>query len=52
VFIGVADGEIVPNPEEVAEYGWFSYQEAMRLDFAYDYDKVIGSLYDLELISD
>ncbi len=52
VFEGVANGEIVPNPEEVADYGWFSYQEAMRLEFAYDYDRVIRSLHDLKLITD
>ena len=52
VFEGVATGELVPNPEEVADYGWFSYQEAMPLEFAYDYDKVIKNLHDLAIITD
>jgi|SRR3989339_1099408 len=50
VFLGTAEGEIVPNPEEVAEYAWFSYTDAMNLDFAYEYDKVIKKLYDLTII--
>lgn len=52
VFEGTASGEIIPNPEEVADYGWFSYHEAMQLQFAYDYDKVVRSLHDLGLITD
>lgn len=50
VFIGTADGEIVPTPDEVSEYGWFSYGEAKRLTFAYDYDKVVENLHALGLI--
>lgn len=52
VFIGVAAGEVIPNPEEVADYNWFSYKDAMELEFAYDYDKAISSLHDLKLITD
>ena len=52
VFAGIASGDIAPNPEEVADYGWFSYQEAMLLEFAYDYDNAVRNLYDLKLITD
>ena len=52
VFVGVADGEIVPAPEEVSDYGWFSYGESKQLMFAYDYDKVIENLHKLGLIAD
>lgn len=52
VFVGTADGEIIPAPEEVSEYGWFSYREAMQLTFAYDYDQVIKQLHTLGRIID
>lgn len=50
VFIGFAEGEIVPNPEEVSAYGWFAYGEAKQLAFAYEYDNVVDSLYTQGLI--
>ncbi|KKS30715.1 MAG: NUDIX hydrolase [Parcubacteria group bacterium GW2011_GWA2_43_11] len=52
VFLGTAEGEIVPNPDEVAEYAWFTYTDAMRLEFAYGYDKVIKNLHNLALLAD
>lgn len=51
VFLDVSDGDINPNPEEVADYGWFDYKEAMRLEYAYNYYKVVRKLYDFELIA-
>ncbi|HBI25822.1 MAG: hypothetical protein UT41_C0001G0163 [Candidatus Wolfebacteria bacterium GW2011_GWC2_39_22] len=50
VFVGTADGDIVPALDEVSEYGWFSYGDAKQLVFAYDYDKVIENLHTLGLI--
>ena len=50
VFLGTATGKIIPNLEEVSDYGWFSYQEAMALEFAYGYNKVIDYLYSSEII--
>lgn len=52
VFIGSTPSKIInANSEEVADYAWFSYREAMRLKFAYDYDDVINRLQVLSLIS-
>lgn len=50
VFLGGAKGEIKPDPEEVAGYGWFSFKETMDLDFAYGYEKVIENVYRLEYL--
>jgi ADP-ribose pyrophosphatase YjhB (NUDIX family) len=50
VFLGVARGEINPDPAEVADFGWFSCEEAIGLDFAYDYGKVIEKSRELAVI--
>jgi len=50
VFLGSIRGTIKPDPEEVEETGWFSYDEAKKLDFAYGYEKVIERLHELKLI--
>ena len=52
VFEGNASGTIIENPKEVAEYGWFTYQQTQQLTFAYDYTKVIKKLHDLKSIAD
>lgn len=51
VFLGLIIGNIKPEQDEVDEYGWFSYEEAMRLEFAYGYEQVIQNLFDLKLIA-
>lgn len=50
VFLGIASGEVMPNSEEVSEYGWFSLKDVTSLEFAYGYDKVIGNLYGMNFI--
>jgi len=50
VFLGTGKGQIKLNPEEVVSYGWFSYDEAISLNFAYGYDQVIKKLFELKLI--
>ena len=50
VFLGLIKGKIKLNSEEVTKCGWFSYREAITLDFAYQYDHVIQNLHDLSLI--
>ncbi len=50
VFIGNIEGTISPNPEEVEEYGWFSYDDTKRIVFAYGYEQIIENLYQLGLI--
>ena len=52
LFTGTASGDFKPNLEEVAEYKWFFHSEAKKLEFAYDYGKVISGLHDLGLIAD
>jgi len=50
VFVGSAEGEIKPDSEEVAEYCWFTYEEAINLKFAFGYEQVIQNLFDQNLI--
>lgn len=51
IFIDNTEGKIKLNPEEVAEFGWFFYNEAMKLKFAFGYKQVIRNLFDLKLIA-
>ncbi len=50
VFSGNFSGEIRPDKREVEEWGWFDYEEAKKLVFAYDYNKVVDKLFELGLI--
>lgn len=50
VFLGNAKGEIKPNPKEVAKCSWFTYKNAMRLEFAYDYKKIIQYLLEQKIV--
>jgi 8-oxo-dGTP pyrophosphatase MutT (NUDIX family) len=51
VFVGTFEGDINPDPKEIAEYGWFSYEDAMILDFAYGYEELIQDLNDKGLLT-
>lgn len=50
VFLGNVKGEIKPNAKEVAGCGWFSYQEAISLRFAFGYNKVVQELFNQGLL--
>lgn len=50
VFVGSGTGHFKLNSEESIKHGWFSFQEAILLDLAYDYRQVIQKLFDLKLI--
>lgn len=50
VFLGNAEGEIKPDLKEIEEYGWFTYKNAMKLEFAYGYKKIIRSLFKQKII--
>jgi len=50
-FLGVWKGEIKLQQEELYDYGWFSYEEAMKLNLAFDYKNVIDKLFMLQLIN-
>lgn len=48
VFFGSIEGDINPNSDEVAEYGWFLYDDARKLVLAYNYLEVIEKIYQKE----
>lgn len=50
VFIGSGVGDLELDAEESMECGWFSYEETMLLDLAYDYRLVFQKLFDFKLI--
>ena len=43
-FLGEWSGEIKIQENEITEYGWFSYDETIKLDFGFDYKEVIELL--------
>lgn len=45
VFIGKRTGKISIQIEEVAEYNWFNFEKACKLDLAYDYSDLIHDLH-------
>ena len=46
----VEEGEVKMQEEEVVEYGWFSYNEAKDLKFAFEYREVLEKLHKEGLI--
>ena len=50
LYLGDAEGEIIPSPDEVAEYGWFTYEETGELIFAYNYKEIIEKLHLQDLL--
>lgn len=44
-FLGTFSWKIDVQKEEVDWYAWYNYNEAMNLDLAFDYKKVIEKLY-------
>jgi 8-oxo-dGTP pyrophosphatase MutT (NUDIX family) len=51
VHTGTYSGTISTQPSEVADFGWFSYDEAMILPLAFAYREVIIDLYKAGLIA-
>lgn len=49
-FIGEWDGEIKIQEEEIVDYGWFTYDQCVELDLAFDYGEVIEILHRRGLI--
>lgn len=43
-FLGNWEGEIRVQQEEVADYNWFNYQQAVKLDLSFDYREIIELL--------
>jgi ADP-ribose pyrophosphatase YjhB (NUDIX family) len=50
VYLGSIKGDIKAAAEEVAGYGWFSYEEARVLSYAFKYDVLIERLHKANLI--
>ncbi|MFH1506123.1 MAG: NUDIX hydrolase [archaeon] len=50
VFLGDIAGEIKLDPKEVAETAWLTFEEAMKLEYAYGYDKVLERLHEMDLL--
>ena len=49
-YLGNWDGEVKIQEEEIVDWGWFSYNEAIKLKLAFDYEKIIEKLHQKELI--
>ncbi len=49
-FLGNWKGEIKIQEKEVADFGWFSYSEALKLDLSFDYKEVIELLHKKNLL--
>tara|TARA_B100000508_G_C11238694_1_gene170585 strand:+ start:22 stop:405 length:384 start_codon:yes stop_codon:yes gene_type:complete len=49
-FLGNWSGEIKIQELEVANYNWFTYREANRLQLSFDYKEVIEILYKNKLL--
>jgi len=43
-FLGQWSGDIKLQEEELTEYDWFSYEDAVKLDLAFDYREIIERL--------
>lgn len=44
-FLGNWEGNILIQEEEVADYGWFTYAQALELPLAFDYKEIIELLH-------
>ncbi len=49
-FIGDWSGNIMIQEEEISDHGWFTYDKAIKLDFAFEYRDVIEKLHKEGLI--
>jgi len=47
-FVSSWDGEIHPGAGEVAEYGWFSPDEALSLPLAFDHKSIIEAYFNAD----
>ena len=49
-FYGNWSGDIKIQEEEVSDWNWFSYEEAIKLKLAFDYKEVIEILHEKNLL--
>lgn len=50
VYLGNASGDLAVDEKESSDSGWFSYEDAVKLDYAFGYGEVIEKLHELGLI--
>jgi len=43
-YMGKHEGEINPDKNEINNWGWFSYEQAMQLPLAYHYPEILKTL--------
>lgn len=49
-FLGTWKGKIKIQEEEVKAYGWFTFQEAIKLNLSFDYREIIEILHQKKLL--
>jgi mutator protein MutT len=49
-FLGNWSGKITLQEEELTDYGWFTFEEAIERELAFDYRNVLSVLHDRGLI--
>jgi mutator protein MutT len=49
-FNGTWSGDIKIQEEEIADWSWFSYNDAIKLELAFDYREVIDTLHEKKLL--
>jgi len=49
-FLGEWDGKIKVQEEEIDDFGWFSYEEAVKLNLGFDYKEIIEKLHKKDLL--
>ncbi|PLW79567.1 hypothetical protein C0585_07060 [Candidatus Woesearchaeota archaeon] len=49
-FLGGYSGDIILQPEEIEDYGWFNYDEAEKLDWAFQFKEILPLLKEQKLI--
>ncbi len=49
-YIGNWKGEVKLQEEELSDWNWFTYEEALKLNLAFDYRKIIEDLHRKELL--
>ncbi len=50
VYLCTVSGELKIDKKESSKYGWFLYEDAKKLEYAFGYDKVIERLHKIDLI--
>lgn len=44
-YLGEWSGDVKIQEEEITEFGWFSYEDAIKLDLGFDYREIIEKLH-------